>query len=597
MVYFDLNIPYVEGGGGRVGGGGGKDKQKSIRVKLVVMAMELGYTGIAYNYNIHGVMADCHRCSISPLPLSSLLQLAPSISSVVQFHRKILKVPLDSPFRQYTRLTVTVNSMIQAASLNSGNPVLQTYDLVAVRPTNQATFEHACQKAHVDLIAIDFSEKLQFRLKSQMVKAAIQRGLYFELIYSPLLSDTIAKSELINGAKLLVGWTGGKNIILSSSASTVNELRGPYDVANLSTLLGLSMQHAKAAMSRNCRSLMTNVIRKKRFYKEAIRVEGISPSITAVDEDSLFGDWKMWDPISSGEGDLLLENELMVANCHDLEKGSSASGSNKIKEQVEALQCSSAQEFHGSQFPTAKGALQSCELRKHNDSLTSAQLSGHEHEDAFLVNKDSSLQQPSLLLPSESSLELPSHPSHENSAIGAWTKTSDVENNIQKIEVYEVVSSREDVSCPNVIVTAASGKVEGTISQAGGACPLDCGAGICINSTDDAVDSLAKRLESPFGISFDKQVTEHQILNNFAGGPSPIKCDNQNPSSFNTPLHMLESGNEGRIVDAVMDENLPTVSYAMNSLAVQIQMVQPRVLLIYQCMTSKMMSSIMVFML
>lgn len=53
--------------------------------------------------------------------------------------------------------------------------------------------------------------------------------------------------------QLLVAWTGGKNIILSSSASTVNELRGPYDVANLSTLLGLSMQHAKAAISRNCR--------------------------------------------------------------------------------------------------------------------------------------------------------------------------------------------------------------------------------------------------------------------------------------------------------------------------------------------------------
>ena len=48
-------------------------------------------------------------------------------------------------------------------------------------------------------------------------------------------------------------WTGGKNVIVSSSASTVNEIRGPYDVANLSTLLGLSMQHAKAAVSRNCR--------------------------------------------------------------------------------------------------------------------------------------------------------------------------------------------------------------------------------------------------------------------------------------------------------------------------------------------------------
>lgn len=35
-----------------------------------------------------------------------------------------------------------------------------------------------------------------------MFEFSLQRGLYFELIYSPLLSDTIAKSELINGAKV-----------------------------------------------------------------------------------------------------------------------------------------------------------------------------------------------------------------------------------------------------------------------------------------------------------------------------------------------------------------------------------------------------------
>lgn len=53
--------------------------------------------------------------------------------------------------------------------------------------------------------------------------------------------------------QLLVDWTRGKNLIISSAASSVTELRGPYDAANLSLLLGLSMEHAKAAVSRNCR--------------------------------------------------------------------------------------------------------------------------------------------------------------------------------------------------------------------------------------------------------------------------------------------------------------------------------------------------------
>lgn len=54
--------------------------------------------------------------------------------------------------------------------------------------------------------------------------------------------------------QLLVDWTRGKNIIIASAAPTANELRGPYDVANLSSLLGLSMERAKAAVSKNCRS-------------------------------------------------------------------------------------------------------------------------------------------------------------------------------------------------------------------------------------------------------------------------------------------------------------------------------------------------------
>ena len=42
------------------------------------------------------------------------------------------------------------------------------------------------------------------------------------------------------------------NIIVSSKFLHVNELRGPNDVANMSTLFGLSMEHAQATVSNNC---------------------------------------------------------------------------------------------------------------------------------------------------------------------------------------------------------------------------------------------------------------------------------------------------------------------------------------------------------
>ncbi|MCL7044216.1 hypothetical protein MKW94_014466 [Papaver nudicaule] len=307
MVFFDFNVPYLEPGK--------KEKplpdidvKKNTRLKIAVKAMELGYSGIAYNRCMKGVMSDNDSCTIFPFPLSSLLKVSPTLSDSVKFHRELLKVPLNTPFRQYTRLTVIVENIVQAGVLNSGNPVLKTYDLVAVKPLNQTVFDHVCKVSEVDLIAIDFSERLPFRLKLPMVKAAIERGIYFEITYSHLISDIQARRQMVTNAKLLVDWTRGKNIIFTSGASSVNELRGPYDVANLSSLLGLSMERAKAATSKNCRALIARAIRKKQFYKEAVRVEKIPSSQQVDTKEPWFADCNNWDEISSGEGDIQLDD-------------------------------------------------------------------------------------------------------------------------------------------------------------------------------------------------------------------------------------------------------------------------------------------------
>nr|GMD14174.1 uncharacterized protein LOC109172840 isoform X2 [Ipomoea batatas] len=304
MGYFDLNIPYFESDRHVAN----KNTVKAMRLKLIIKAMELGYTGVAYNRTIKGVMSESDRCSIPLFPLSSILKLAPSISSAVKLHRDLLSVPVSAPFRQYTRLTVMVDSPAQASVLNVGNPVLKSYDIVAVRPLNQNAFDHACRTSEVDIITIDFSEKLLFRLKQPMVQAAIQRGVYFEITYSSLLIDAQARRQMISNAKLLVDWTRGKNIILTSDAPSVTEFRGPYDVVNLVSLLGLSLEHAKAALSKNCRTLIENALRKKFYYKETIKVEAISSGRQANSDKPAFDDWLKWDPISSGEGDLLLDD-------------------------------------------------------------------------------------------------------------------------------------------------------------------------------------------------------------------------------------------------------------------------------------------------
>ncbi|XP_024961660.1 uncharacterized protein LOC112502074 [Cynara cardunculus var. scolymus] len=301
MGFFDLNIPYTESNKRNSAG------DKATRLKLAVKAMELGYTGVAYNRTITGVMSEADRCSISLFPLSSVLKVSPSISSSVNLHRRLLNVPTSTPFRQYTRLSVVVDIPAQGSALNSGNPVLKTYDIVAVRPLKQESFDQACKNYEVDIISIDFLEN-RFRLKQPLIKAAIERGVYFEINYSSLVMDAQLRRQMISNVKFLVDWTRGKNLIFSSAAPSVAELRGPYDVANLACLLGFSMERAKAAVSRTCRSLLENALRKKKFYKEAIRVELISPTEQTDIEGAGFDDWLKWDPISSGDGDLQLDD-------------------------------------------------------------------------------------------------------------------------------------------------------------------------------------------------------------------------------------------------------------------------------------------------
>ncbi|XP_022986840.1 uncharacterized protein LOC111484461 [Cucurbita maxima] len=304
MGFFDLNIPYDE----HSSSSSSSSSSSRNRIRIVAKLMELGYSGIAYNRTVKGVMSDRDRCSIPLLNVSSLHSILPSFSASVEFHRDLLGVPRSSRFRQYTRLTISVNSLHEVMAVNSDNLILKTYDLIAVKPHNQYSFEQACEKLEIDIIAIDFAEKLPFSLKQGTIKSAIQRGVYFEIMYSDLLSDVHDRRQTISAAKILVDWTKGKNLILSSAAPSVNEIRGPYDVANLSSLLGVSMECAKAAVSKNSRNLIANALKRKQFYKETIPVERISSDDKLDLNDPLSADLFKWDPISGGAGDFLLDD-------------------------------------------------------------------------------------------------------------------------------------------------------------------------------------------------------------------------------------------------------------------------------------------------
>lgn len=119
------------------------------RRELVCQSLQLGYTSIAADHMHSGPLADSDRSSVKPLDVASVLAAASGIAESVKFHQRLLGVPAEQPFRQYSRITVVLDDLAHASALNSANPVLRTYDVVAVRPMNQRAFELACKNSEV----------------------------------------------------------------------------------------------------------------------------------------------------------------------------------------------------------------------------------------------------------------------------------------------------------------------------------------------------------------------------------------------------------------------------------------------------------------
>ena len=62
---------------------------------------------------------------------------------------------------------------------------------------------------------------------------AVRRGLYFEIRYSPIISDSVERKKIISQAHIYHSIGKSKNIIITSGAMNKFQVRGPYDISNL----------------------------------------------------------------------------------------------------------------------------------------------------------------------------------------------------------------------------------------------------------------------------------------------------------------------------------------------------------------------------
>uniref|UniRef100_A0A7N4P156 Ribonuclease P protein subunit p30 n=1 Tax=Sarcophilus harrisii TaxID=9305 RepID=A0A7N4P156_SARHA len=172
----------------------------------------------------------------------------------------------SKPIKILSRLTLIVSDPSHCNVLRATSSRVKLYDIVAVFPKTEKLFHVACTSLDVDLVCISVTEKLPFYFRRPPINVAIERGIGFEITYSPAIKDSTMRRYTISNALSLMQICKGKNVIVSSGAERPLEIRGPYDVANLGLLFGLSESDAKAAVSTNCRAtLLHGETRKTAF--------------------------------------------------------------------------------------------------------------------------------------------------------------------------------------------------------------------------------------------------------------------------------------------------------------------------------------------
>lgn len=243
---------------------------KSLR-GLVETAAHLGYSVVAINHVVD--FKEKKQEIEKPIAVSELFTTLP----IVQGKSRPIKI--------LTRVTIIVSDPSHCNVLRATSSRVRLYDIVAVFPKTEKLFHVACTQLDVDLVCITMMEKLPFYFRRPPISVAIDRGLSFELVYSPAIKDSTVRRYTISNALSLMQICRGMNVIISSAAERPLEIRGPYDVANLGLLFGFTENNAKAAVSANCRAALRHAETRKTAFGIISTVKKPRPS--EGDDDSL----------------------------------------------------------------------------------------------------------------------------------------------------------------------------------------------------------------------------------------------------------------------------------------------------------------------
>lgn len=170
-------------------------------------------------------------------------------------------------FRLYSRLNVIIHDNQSLHYLKRAE-VQQHFDLISLQPSTRDILLYLLNSTTVqhELLVLDPSDPELLPFPSKLMRAAAERGITFELIYSNALRDSFERRNLLAFGRSLATniFKRGQSIIFSSNATNSLQIRSPYDMMEIGQLFGFNEEITKKMISNNPMDVLARSFSRKK---------------------------------------------------------------------------------------------------------------------------------------------------------------------------------------------------------------------------------------------------------------------------------------------------------------------------------------------
>jgi len=256
---------------------------ESTLSKLLVTCFDLGYDRIVLcqTDNLRGSNAS-NSASKKKKRKPNETDETPTVSAWTCPKPYIARIPdliiqrcrqTNRKFRLYSRLNVIVHDNQSIHYLKRAD-VQQHFDMLSLQPATRDIFSYLLKLDTVqhELIVLDPADADLFPFPSKLMRAAAERGIAFELIYSNALRDSIERRNLLAFGRSLATtiFKHGQAIVLSSKATNPLQIRSPYDLMEIGQLFGFNEEISRKVIEKNSMDVLARSFSRKQTVQGTI---------------------------------------------------------------------------------------------------------------------------------------------------------------------------------------------------------------------------------------------------------------------------------------------------------------------------------------